>query len=459
MALVSTRPPSFKHSVFLLLDLPRRLCNPPPAVGKVRSCRLTPIFQVSLEDVLQGKHLPPLSLKDFEEYLLFQERSVENLYFTIWLKEYAEKYEAEFGAPTNDDFIGDVPVLRVDDASIDLATLSIDTKVNPSPSSIQLMHSFRRAKQTFFVPGAPLELNLNSNITRDLLDNTERSCPSPEMLIPVKEEVDKMLRGSLDRFVLARYSNNGPQRTFCGLLAGVGAILLGFAPVLMSILGGEPRGVRWASLPCFWLGWLTTVASTHGVCLSIYLFGDARQMHPFELVRPKISQPLTRKDADIELGQSSPLPDRPVSAYSGGASSSQVEMLRPDSRNSYDADSEFSHATTASFIPSYYSSSATDVSIETSYHGIKGPVLTIIAPFDFDALPSYPSLPSTPADSCECRKFKFPSIPAFGPLTRVLNPIIQRAQWEIAIRSALLSTIITIVSLLICVLVPARPLR
>jgi hypothetical protein len=44
-----------------------------------RSFRLTPCFQVSVEDVINGKHLPPLGRKEFEEYLLYKEYSIENL--------------------------------------------------------------------------------------------------------------------------------------------------------------------------------------------------------------------------------------------------------------------------------------------------------------------------------------------------------------------------------------------
>lgn len=40
---------------------------------------VTPLFKVRLEDVLERKHLPPLGLKDFEEWLLFVELSPENL--------------------------------------------------------------------------------------------------------------------------------------------------------------------------------------------------------------------------------------------------------------------------------------------------------------------------------------------------------------------------------------------
>jgi hypothetical protein len=61
-------------------DVPRRLLRPPtPTIGSVRSFRLTPCFQVSLEDVIDAKHLPPLGRKEFEDYLLYKEYSIENL--------------------------------------------------------------------------------------------------------------------------------------------------------------------------------------------------------------------------------------------------------------------------------------------------------------------------------------------------------------------------------------------
>lgn len=41
--------------------------------------RIQPEYEVRLEDVLARRHLPPLGLKDFEEWLVFVEGSVENL--------------------------------------------------------------------------------------------------------------------------------------------------------------------------------------------------------------------------------------------------------------------------------------------------------------------------------------------------------------------------------------------
>jgi hypothetical protein len=68
------------YSLSALKHAPRRLLSPPtPTIGSVRSFRLTPYFQVSLEDVLSAKHLPPLGRKEFEDYLLYKEYSIENL--------------------------------------------------------------------------------------------------------------------------------------------------------------------------------------------------------------------------------------------------------------------------------------------------------------------------------------------------------------------------------------------
>ena len=70
----------YHYSFKALSHVPYRLFRPPtPTVGAVRSFRLTPCFQVTLEDVINAKHLPPLGRKEFEEYLLYKEYTIENL--------------------------------------------------------------------------------------------------------------------------------------------------------------------------------------------------------------------------------------------------------------------------------------------------------------------------------------------------------------------------------------------
>lgn len=79
-------PPPYPYQLNALLDVPRRLFRPPKPdalrqrVGRVRRFTLTPVYEVRLEDVLAGKHLPPLALPEFESYLVYTERSPENLY-------------------------------------------------------------------------------------------------------------------------------------------------------------------------------------------------------------------------------------------------------------------------------------------------------------------------------------------------------------------------------------------
>ena len=67
----SSRPRKLANQLPLrdLWRVPVRLLSPPKAtgmVGSVRSLAATPIGEVKLQDVLDNKHLSPLSLKDFE---------------------------------------------------------------------------------------------------------------------------------------------------------------------------------------------------------------------------------------------------------------------------------------------------------------------------------------------------------------------------------------------------------
>lgn len=82
------RPKRAPHSfpVWKLINVPKRILVPPKAtgmVGSVRSFKATPLADVKLADVIANKHLAPLSLKDFEGYLVYREHSAESLYFIL----------------------------------------------------------------------------------------------------------------------------------------------------------------------------------------------------------------------------------------------------------------------------------------------------------------------------------------------------------------------------------------
>ncbi|KAJ7288371.1 hypothetical protein C8J57DRAFT_514371 [Mycena rebaudengoi] len=289
---MQTQPKTFSLTLKSILSLPFRLCNPPPAVAKVRSCGVTPVFQVQLDDILERKHLPPLGLKDFEEWCLYCEGSEENLYFTLWLKEYTVKYKQWVARSA----------LERNNAG--------DYRMDwPLHSSSQLAMFYARAKQTFFTPNAAYELNLPSVAFAPFHTSNGSPHPDPEIFAPIATETRKMLNESLTRFVTAQFSNVGNQRVLCGMIAGVLFCLLGaLTPIAYNFAHGHSRWLRLVSFPGLWLGLTVLVASLNGVCIGVYIFGDLRQLRKFELSRPAISKPQPLKTTRPRPTISYPIP-------------------------------------------------------------------------------------------------------------------------------------------------------
>lgn len=187
----------------------------------------------------------------------------------------------------------------------------------PAPApSLALFYS--RAKQTFFTPNAEYELNVPSDILTPFHTSSPTSSwsshgprknvlptaaalahPDPAVFAEVACEVQSMLKDSLARFVRASYTNVGSRRGLCGIVGGSFiAICTGVIPLLDTAVVNQytqPRWVRFVAWPGLWLGLTILIASLHGVCLMVYVFGDVRQLRKFELSRPPISppQPLT----------------------------------------------------------------------------------------------------------------------------------------------------------------------
>ncbi|KAI0313054.1 hypothetical protein OF83DRAFT_1176054 [Amylostereum chailletii] len=322
------QPRTFTFTLKALLSLPYRLCNPPPAVGKVRSCQVTPLFKVRLEDVLNKKHLPPLGLKDFEEWLLFVEGCPENLhvlpppfftrpsltflpssYFMLWLKEYAVRYNqwvAQNRPPKPDAQYSSRDEYR------------FSTQALPSNA---LAHFYLRAKQTFFTPGGDYELNIPSDILTPFhTGHFVSPHPDPLVFSDLAWQVHHMLKESLDRFVLAAYNNVGTNRALCGTVGGTVIALAGSVPpIVVNFMHGHSRWLRLLALPGLWLGLTIVLASLHGVCMMVYIFGDLRQLRKFELARPSISAP-----QPLGFPPARPQISSPIVAYKSPESSTSV---------------------------------------------------------------------------------------------------------------------------------------
>ncbi|KAG8869266.1 hypothetical protein FRC20_001845 [Serendipita sp. 405] len=338
-----------------VLDFPRRIAHPPtppvPRVGTVRSFKLTPCYLVSLQDVVAGRHLPPLGRKEFEDFLYFKEYSVENLYFYIWFNQYQAEWTqwakrvqkegrsidsngtllAHTNTNTSEDQTHedeqDEKKKKKKSGSNENSTRNgrvSSSSLDDAQPDRHLAMSYLRAKQTFFTPGSRWELNLPQKTLQLLLHPPEgqrhpgpRSHPHPSAFASVRFDVENYLNASLSRFIVQNGGNAGRQRGAFAVIVGLLAIGLGLLPIILTSLPYTPSGPnnpinnnhpnatmspphrpwstrleRLSSIPPLWLGFATLIAGLHGVCVVIFLFGDARQLYPYELKRPSISSPI-----------------------------------------------------------------------------------------------------------------------------------------------------------------------
>ncbi|CAE7208865.1 unnamed protein product, partial [Rhizoctonia solani] len=192
----------------------------PPSVKSVgKRWTIVPEMAVSLEEILAMRHLSPLSLKDFEQYLLFEEYGAENLYFLLWLDDYTSQFHS-------------------------------------SSSSRHLYHSMARVKATFFSPDSQYELKfaaLRISEIYALVDSAapgeSPALPHPEAFAAIREEVEVMLRTSARCFVQSRSRNAGAQRALCVVFGGLLTMAIVLAPLMISRFSEHNRYIRFGMIP------------------------------------------------------------------------------------------------------------------------------------------------------------------------------------------------------------------
>ncbi|KAG6877467.1 hypothetical protein C0993_007084 [Termitomyces sp. T159_Od127] len=341
-----TQPRTYRPTLTSLLSLPFRICNPPPAVGKVRSCGVTPLLQIRLEDILNRKHLPPLGLKDFEEWLLHVEDCPENLYFILWLKEYTVKYHQWAAA-----------------SKARRQTVRYLQDRAPAPSTSNLSLFYARAKQTFFMPNSVYELDIPSDILAPFHTTDLSNHPDPLVFNQVSGEVTRMLEQSLERFLSAQLTNVGNNRALCGIIAGILFCIIGFVPPMAVIFTkGYSRWDRIAVFPGLWIGLSILLAALNGICLGVYIFGDLRQLRKFELERPPISKPRPLDKASFLPLFSPPSSPTPLSP------STPITLVAPSPPPlAHIVDNCLTRTSTMSSISSY-SSSGSETSCSSDSH-------------------------------------------------------------------------------------------
>ncbi|QRW12948.1 regulator of G protein signaling domain protein [Ceratobasidium sp. AG-Ba] len=418
-----------------------------------------PTLHVTLEDMLKQKHLPPLSLKDFEEYLLFEEFGAENLYFILWLKEYSAKHRAWFA--------------------------------RNGPSDPKLAMSFTRAKATFFNRQSSHELNLASAQMNNFITSTHgQPHPPPAVFEPIKNDVEASLRESLKKFLRTRICNADSKRATCVWISGVVTILTAISLILLSVFSNERRRKRIPNLSFLWLGMTIFLCSWNGLCIVIHLgplqvqSSERRISIKLEPSAAASTQSLATTDLkDDSFGESKdaiPMsPTKPVPATLSPRSSHRPTPLNlnaiktdsgyrePSSPHKvyvYDANTDafnardIAHTYSSDLENGYYPSSPTSTMFETApfiptwdEKNKDSSAASFWSVGDSTTLAEMPQSPRT--DTASTFSFDFDALPdkhvitrvhekrskmreILSPLTKIQSPVVSRAQWHIVARSA-----------------------
>ncbi|THH31458.1 hypothetical protein EUX98_g2730, partial [Antrodiella citrinella] len=370
-----TQPRTVKLTPSAILSLPHRLAHPPPAKGQLPSWGVIPAFDIRLEDILDRKHLPPLGLKDFEEWLLFVDHAAENLYFILWLREYTARYTAwaqqskrehEFlrsststqslslsspGHPLRTNLTDShrspfpsfpnttfchspsSPNLTTADATRYPVTHPQNPSPCPSPSPSpprrrdrhhhryllppsppsSLALFYLRAKETFLTPNKPYELDVPSEVLMVFHQSSStKSSRQPMQLAPPP---DPAIFNELASII----EENLKESLAKFVVATYNNV--GMPRAHCGSAGGLSIGIIW-SAPILAANFSLGGAPMYGVCMMIYIFGDLRQLRSFELLRPQISppKPLTRRQREKRLNAAE------VSASSPVATTARPEL-------------------------------------------------------------------------------------------------------------------------------------
>ncbi|GAA6016931.1 hypothetical protein JCM10207_007851 [Rhodosporidiobolus poonsookiae] len=400
----SSRPVKHPNQfpILNLIKVPLRILSPPKStgmVGSVRSFKATPLNDVRLADVIANKHLSPLSLKDFEGYLVFKEYSAENLYFILWLNEYQKEYDA---------YLADPSIPKTAPAS----NANTDPSATRSASHLPeyLSESLRRGLDVFFAPDGPLELNL-PRATRDKILVEAGNSGDPKDFTEARDIIEHSLNRSLAQHAKYSVANAGPRRlVFCFCL-GLFVFLAGLVPPFVGIFGGYARGIRVVGLPFIMLGTAIMVMAVNRICAVIWLLGEDRQLLPWELAAPSIT---SGSIVDMHC------PTTPSSTYSGSW----------DDESTYGTDdkspeSSFRTQTSANPYPWEKQDALSDAS--SAHHTV---------PIDFaPSTPVASSRPPSYRSGASHRGTVKESAPVWGPVTSVFSPDVARAQWRLAVQA------------------------
>ncbi|GAA6002397.1 hypothetical protein JCM10207_001099 [Rhodosporidiobolus poonsookiae] len=455
------KPPVGRYDLRALLRIPERLISPGKDIerqleaaqksprsgkeggdagvtaGKVRSISRVKLCEVTLDDVIAGKYTPPLTLRDFEDYLAFREKSAENLYFHIWLAEYTKLYNSSKSSERSHQ---------------DVITLGT---------------SFKTAVDTFFSTSSPLEVNVPSDVRREVDGRIREvalptaAAPSNESFLPpsafdkVQHETSESLAISFKAFRKQIVRNADRNRGYFAIFLGLLTWALGLIPTIVCTVLDKHRGYRAIGIFFWWFGITVAMGGFGKTCLVIYLFGDNRQLYPWELARETDTSTISSATGSTSTGghwgKSPDLED-------GAASSFRDEKNTPPHTPSMTPTAPHTHT------------------IDLPGQGEGSPRSSVNnSPLSdlgyFPLMPGSPSLSGKSAPDSSRRGSSTtpgglyfapagmalpPSSPVWAPFTKMLSPIVAREQRRLVLTAAGYGLLAASLTTAICLSVPNK---
>ncbi|KAL9598753.1 MAG: hypothetical protein Q9219_004311 [cf. Caloplaca sp. 3 TL-2023] len=295
--------------------------------------------ELSFENILQNKALPPCTLQDFMDYLVYVSHDAENLQFWIWLQSYTKRFYAASASeralsppwsaveglqpagtdPNQPPRTADKSKVGVSEYEVNFdqqeppmtptgpmspqfdkqsfisgmanTTRSAADSVEDANAQVGLkwqsftIQPFRseinRVISHYLAPNSPRELNL-SHKTRSAALHALQHTTHPSAFSLVRDIVEGTLRGqSHPNFIRWSICNgNKPRVLFVrnsGIAHVVGAIIL----ALILVLSHASRWWRLFCFPLFLVGISIGVAAYKGLCVIIHT-GHCRNLRPWE---------------------------------------------------------------------------------------------------------------------------------------------------------------------------------
>ena len=289
--------------------------------------------ELSFENVICNKCLPPCSLQDFLDYLTYVTHEAENLQFYLWMVDYHQRFRnapkaerilspkwrpervmAETRQPRTMEAFGSTSVRDIDRHSEDITngsawegTESEDTdnhahtlnslkysvstsksndgrnggKWQVSPQAQPFRAEINRIVTHYLVPGSPRQLNLSHNDRATVLRALEYTT-HPSALTPVKQMLGSTLRkSSHPNFVRWSLCNGNKQWTLALRLFATMNILIGFGIAIALTLSKYPRWWRIFAALEWWFGITNIIAASQGLCVLLHRL-HTRQYHAWE---------------------------------------------------------------------------------------------------------------------------------------------------------------------------------